>query len=156
MKEKSAFWKNKTLAEMSTEEWEQLCDGCAKCCLHKLEDEDTGEILYTRVACRLLDLKTCRCSQYARRHEQIAECAHLAPESPEYFEWLPETCAYRRIHEGRPLPDWHPLLTGTKTSVLGHRICDLLDLVNESDAEEFLDTFPEMGIEAFVVEGLLE
>jgi len=155
MKEKTEFWKNKTLAEMSTKEWEQLCDGCAKCCLHKLEDEDTGKILYTRVACRLLDLKTCRCSHYARRHQEIQECAHLAPENPAYFAWLPETCAYRRIHEGRPLPDWHPLQTGTTTSVLGHRISDLLDLISESDAEKFLDTFPEMDIEAFVVEGLL-
>lgn len=110
------FWKTKRLEEMTEAEWEALCDGCAKCCAFKLEDEDTGEILFTCIACRLLDLQTCRCLHYARRHELVPECAPLSTDHPERFAWLPETCAYRRIHEGRPLPEWHPLLTGDPES----------------------------------------
>jgi uncharacterized cysteine cluster protein YcgN (CxxCxxCC family) len=152
MKEKSAFWKNKKLAEMSSEEWEQLCDGCAKCCLHKLENEDTGEVHYTRVACRLLNIETCRCSNYPNRHTLIPECAHLSAKHPEYFAWLPETCAYRRIYEGRPLPDWHPLITGTVASAQPQRACEKFDLIPEHLAEEFLNSFPEQGMEIFIIE----
>lgn len=102
---------------MAPAQWESLCDGCAKCCLHKLEDADTGEVSYTAVACRLLDIDACRCLAYEKRHDMGVDCAHLTPESVRAFHWLPETCAYRRVAESRDLPDWHPLMTGDPGSV---------------------------------------
>jgi uncharacterized cysteine cluster protein YcgN (CxxCxxCC family) len=111
------WWACKPLTEMAPDEWEALCDGCARCCLHKLEDEDTGEILYTDIACRLLDINTCRCTRYAQRHREVPDCALMGPKHPEMLHWMPKTCAYRLLHEGRPLPAWHPLLTGDPESV---------------------------------------
>lgn len=111
------FWQRKMLADLTPAEWEALCDGCGRCCLHKLEDEDTGELYFTNVACRLLDLSTCRCRQYSRRVELIPDCLMLSPTNLELFKQLPSTCAYRLLAEGRPLPDWHPLVTGDVDSV---------------------------------------
>ena len=111
------YWKRKSLSEMTAEEWEGLCDGCALCCMHKLEDEETGEVYYTDVACRLLDLETCRCVDYARRAKEVAECFVLSADAPEMFAWLPATCAYRRLANGQDLPAWHPLITGDPESV---------------------------------------
>ena len=111
------FWQRKPLVELTSTEWEALCDGCGRCCLHKLEDEDTGELYFTNVACRLLDLKTCRCREYARRVELIPDCLMLSPSNLELFKQLPSTCAYRLLAEGQPLPDWHPLVTGDVDSV---------------------------------------
>mgnify|MGYP001813297809 FL=1 len=112
-----AYWKRKSLSEMTDEEWEGLCDGCALCCMHKLEDEETGEVYYTDVACRLLDLETCRCVDYAKRAKEVAECFVLSADEPEMFAWLPATCAYRRLENGQDLPEWHPLITGDPDSV---------------------------------------
>lgn len=111
------FWKNKTLAEMSTDEWESLCDGCGKCCLHKLEDEGTGDVYYTRVACRLLDITTSRCKNYAQRHQSVPDCLQMNAEFVVNASWLPSTCAYRLVAEKKDLPSWHPLITGNAQSV---------------------------------------
>ena len=111
------FWKRKSLAEMSKSEWESLCDGCALCCLQKLEDEETGDVYFTDIACRLLDTKTCRCTDYSSRAKKVADCLVLSVDEPEAFHWLPGSCAYRRLAEGKDLPEWHPLLTGDPDSV---------------------------------------
>jgi uncharacterized cysteine cluster protein YcgN (CxxCxxCC family) len=111
------YWKRKSLAEMNKAEWEGLCDGCALCCMHKLEDEDTGELFYTDIACRLLDLNTCRCTDYANRAKRVADCLLLSVDRPEEFNWLPDSCAYRRLANDQDLPAWHPLLTGDPNSV---------------------------------------
>ena len=112
------FWENKSLTAMSQKEWEALCDGCGKCCLNKLEDDETGEVEMTRIACRLLDDQSCLCSQYPIRHQFVPECIVLTPKTlKENMYWLPQTCAYRLLSEGRPLFDWHPLVSGDPTSV---------------------------------------
>jgi uncharacterized cysteine cluster protein YcgN (CxxCxxCC family) len=111
------FWKRKSLAEMTSEEWESLCDGCALCCLQKLEDEDTGDIYFTDIACRLLDTDTCRCKDYADRAKLVEACLVLSADSPDAFRWLPGSCAYRLLAEGADLPAWHPLITGDPDSV---------------------------------------
>ncbi len=132
----SSFWEIKTLRELTETEWESLCDGCAKCCVHKLEDEETGEIHYTCVACRMLDINTCRCTDYPNRHETVPDCAVLSADHPEHFQWMPETCAYRLIHEGKPLPVWHPLITGTPASVHDHGASARKKLIPEFLADE--------------------
>lgn len=111
------FWERKRLDELDTHEWEALCDGCGLCCLHKLEDADTGKVYYTDVACRLLDIDACRCTRYARRHELVPDCVRLSPEHLETLEWMPSTCAYRLRYEGKPLPAWHPLVSGDAGAV---------------------------------------
>jgi uncharacterized cysteine cluster protein YcgN (CxxCxxCC family) len=111
------FWKTKTLEEMSAAEWESLCDGCGKCCLSKLEDEDTGEIYFTSVGCRLFNAKTCRCRDYENRLSVVSDCVRLTPQNVRTIKWLPSTCAYRLVAEGRDLYPWHPLISGNKNSV---------------------------------------
>lgn len=111
------FWKQKTLDEMSLEEWESLCDGCAKCCLHKIEYQDTSEVAYTNVACSLLDLGACRCTDYTHRTFRVPDCVELTPLTLKTIEWLPPTCAYRLISEGKDLYWWHPLISGDPATV---------------------------------------
>jgi len=111
------FWQTKTLAEMTPAQWESLCDGCGKCCMAKLVDEDTEEIHYTTVACRLFDAATCRCKDYDNRQAQVPDCVRLTPDNVGTLAWLPGTCAYRLLAEGRPLYDWHPLISGDPMSV---------------------------------------
>ncbi len=113
----SHFWEVKTLAEMNREEWESLCDGCGRCCLHKLEDEDTGDIYITSVACKLLDLKTCRCTNYTSRINLVPDCLELHAVSFKEYQWLPKTCAYRLLNDGEKLPAWHPLISNRENSV---------------------------------------
>ena len=111
------FWE-RPLASLNPTEWEALCDGCGKCCLNKLEDEDSGQVLFTRVACRLLDGESCRCGQYDIRRQFVPECVVLTPKTlPKIAYWLPQTCAYKLLHEGKPLYDWHPLISGDPESV---------------------------------------
>lgn len=112
------FWRAKTLQQMTPEEWESLCDGCGKCCLHKLQDEDTDTVYYTRVACRYLDHETCRCSAYAERQTLVSGCVVITPETVRDHWWLPDTCAYRLIDAGLPLFDWHPLVSGDPQAVV--------------------------------------
>ena len=111
------FWRTKTLDEMTPDEWESLCDGCGRCCLVKLEDEDTGDLHHTDIACRLFDGETCRCRDYERRSVQVPDCVTLTPHEVRTLRWLPPTCAYRRIAEGRGLAWWHPLVSGDPTTV---------------------------------------
>lgn len=111
------FWETKTLAQMTRSEWESLCDGCGKCCLNKVEFEDTGEIAFTNVACKLLDLHSCRCSNYRERKKFVPDCVQLSAKNVAKIRWLPSTCSYRLILEGKPLFPWHPLISGDPNSV---------------------------------------
>lgn len=111
------FWKTTPLEEMSPAQWESLCDGCGKCCLSKLEDEDTGEIYWTSVGCRLFDGATCRCRDYANRLDKVSDCVGLTPENVRTISWLPSSCAYRLVAEGRDLYWWHHLVSGSRETV---------------------------------------
>lgn len=111
------FWETKPLTKLSQEEWESLCDGCARCCLIKLEDEDSGDIHHTNVVCDLLDLEECRCTKYSERSIHVPECVVVTPQIIDQLHWMPSTCAYRLLWEGNSLPEWHPLITGDAKSV---------------------------------------
>ena len=111
------FWRTKTLDDMSDPEWESLCDGCARCCLVKLEDEDSGKIHFTDIGCQLLDAKSCRCMDYKRRRRRVKDCVKLTPDGVRTLNWLPKTCAYRLVAEGRDLYWWHPLVSGSRETV---------------------------------------
>jgi len=111
------FWRRKSLEEMSSTEWESLCDGCGRCCVLKLEDEDTGALDYTDIACRLLDLGTCRCRDYKNRRVRVPDCVSLTPNDVRTLRWLPSSCAYRLVAEGEDLAWWHPLVSGDPDTV---------------------------------------
>lgn len=131
------FWKRKSLAEMTNSEWESLCDGCALCCLQKLEDEETGDVYFTDVACRLLDTETCRCTDYAARAKKVADCLVLSADEPDTFHWLPGSCAYRRLADGKDLPEWHPLLTGDPDSAHEAGISAMDKVVSETETGQW-------------------
>ena len=111
------FWKNYPLDQLTSPEWEALCDGCGLCCLVKLQDEDNGEVVYTKVACQLLDTQTAQCSDYANRKRQVPDCVRLTPRLAASLTWLPDTCAYRLRARGKPLPAWHHLLSADPEAV---------------------------------------
>jgi uncharacterized cysteine cluster protein YcgN (CxxCxxCC family) len=111
------FWQTKTLPQMSQDEWESLCDGCGRCCLVKLEDEETGDIALTDIACRLLDNQKCKCKKYDTRHEIVPDCVRLTPKNISQLKWMPKSCAYRLLAEGKDLAWWHPLISGNKETV---------------------------------------
>ena len=135
------FWRTKALEEMTDAEWESLCDGCARCCLNKLEDEDTGRVVYTDVGCSLLDGESCRCSEYVHRSDKVPECVRLTPHEVRTLTWLPTTCAYRLVAEGRDLYDWHPLVSGDPDSVHSAGVSVRGKTVREQDwpVEEWQD-----------------
>jgi uncharacterized cysteine cluster protein YcgN (CxxCxxCC family) len=133
------FWEEKSLNEMNNEEWESLCDGCGRCCLHKLENDADNLIYYTEVACRLLDRQACRCMNYAERSREVADCIQLSADTLPELNWLPSTCAYRLLAEGRALPEWHPLITGDPESVHQAGISVRGRCVEESEVEDLED-----------------
>ena len=130
-----AFWDEKSLQEMSAVEWEALCDGCGRCCLIKLEDEDTGQILTSDVHCRLLDPDTCRCTDYENRKSKVPDCIKLTPENVGEIKWMPISCAYRRLAEGRGLAWWHPLISGDPATVVAAGISVKGRTTAEGDVE---------------------
>jgi uncharacterized cysteine cluster protein YcgN (CxxCxxCC family) len=132
----SRFWEHIPLAEMNATQWESLCDGCGKCCLHKIEDEDSGEVFVCNVACRLLNLDSCQCSDYENRKTLVPECTVLTPDRIAEFHWLPETCAYRLLAEGKPLFDWHPLISNDAGSVHAAGVSVCGRVVSEDDADD--------------------
>jgi uncharacterized protein len=134
------YWQDTPLAQLNQAQWESLCDGCGLCCLHKLQDEDTDEVVYTRVVCRYSDLKTGQCGDYANRSTNVPTCVPLTLERVAQFDWLPETCGYRRRYFGKPLPDWHPLNVGDYHQVKYHGL-QSINLVVESpelDEQDYL------------------
>jgi len=140
------FWHTTPLKAMTRPQWESLCDGCGRCCLHKLEDADTGQVHYTEVACWLLDIGTCACKDYPGRQKKVPDCVELSPEKLSMLMWLPSTCAYRLLDQGKPLPWWHPLVSGDPDSVHRAGISVRGRVITESKAD-FLDyhvvTWPE-------------
>lgn len=133
------FWEKKPLAQLSPQEWEALCDGCAKCCLLRLEDEESGEVYVTNIVCRYLNEDDCRCSDYPNRSLNVPDCVSVTPELLQDPYWLPSTCAYRILAEGKALPDWHPLVSGTPDSVIssGNSIQGRVVCETEADDPEF-------------------
>jgi len=132
----SRFWEEKPMSAMTRPEWESLCDGCGKCCLHKLEDEETGDIYPTNVACRLLDRRTAQCKDYKNRKTHVPDCVRLTASNLASIEWLPSTCAYRLVANGQPLPDWHYLISGSRETVHEAGISTRGWTVSEDDANE--------------------
>lgn len=140
------FWEEIPLHEMNDEQWESLCDGCAKCCLLKLEDEETEEIAFTNVACRQLDLRSCRCKNYPRRSVLVPDCVSMTPDVVPTLSWMPKSCAYRRLAEGRPLASWHPLVSGDQESVHKAGVSVRGRSISEriaSDLEDHIVAWPE-------------
>ena len=137
------FWTRKTLEQLDRAEWESLCDGCGRCCVIRFEEEETGEVIPTRVHCKLFDPQACRCADYAARKTHVPDCIKLTPWNIEALQWMPKSCAYRRLHEGRGLADWHPLVSGDPesvhragVSVRGQTISEL-SLAEPEDALDF-------------------
>ena len=138
------FWKTTPLDELSEAQWESLCDGCARCCLVKLEDEESGELCYTSVVCRYLEIGHCRCSAYSDRTRLVPDCLQVTQENISHLYWMPQSCAYRLLAEGKPLPEWHPLVSGNSESihdagisVRGYAISEQ-DLNEDDDLEDFI------------------
>ena len=130
------FWKKYSLTELNSAEWEALCDGCGLCCLIKLEDEELQEIAYTKVACKLLDCQTAQCSNYSQRVQHVPDCIQLTPEKLANIQWLPASCAYRRLEQGKSLPSWHYLNSGTRSSIIQAKISAAGRCISEVEVDE--------------------
>ena len=137
------FWKRKRMEEMTSAEWESLCDGCGRCCLNKLEDIDTGATYFTNVACRLFDTQSCRCKDYAARKRKVPDCVQLSPRNVRRIVWLPPTCAYRLVAEGRDLYWWHHLKSGSRETVHEAGQSTRGWTISEDDAGELEDHLVE-------------
>ena len=137
----SNFWEEKSLDELTKAEWESLCDGCGKCCLHKLEDEDSGDILFTDVACKYLSAMTCQCTSYPDRQDKVPDCISLTPGNIDRFPWLPQSCAYVLVSRGFPLPQWHHLVSGTRETIHSYGMSVREKIISESliDEDDFED-----------------
>lgn len=133
------FWQTKKLTQMTRQEWESLCDGCGKCCLHKLEDEDSGIVYYSEVACRFMDHDTCRCAKYSERRRYVPHCVVISPDNVGMIDWMPSSCAYRRLAEGKGLADWHPLVSGSADSVIKAGMSVSGRVVGEKEAGDLED-----------------
>jgi uncharacterized cysteine cluster protein YcgN (CxxCxxCC family) len=136
---KDGFWRVTPLQEMSVAQWESLCDGCGKCCLIKLQDEDTQDIVFTDVVCNLFDEETCRCTDYARRVERVPDCVKLTPDNLSQIEFMPPTCAYRLLNEGKDLPDWHPLRTGSSAAMHAAQMSVRGKVIHEANLQDDLE-----------------
>ena len=143
------FWRAKKMSEMTPREWESLCDGCGRCCLNKLKDEDTGRTVYTDVACRLFDADSCRCTDYKHRKAKVKDCVQLSPRNVSRLSWLPPTCAYRLVAAGRDLYWWHPLVSGDPETVhqagisVRGRVADTEANVPDEKLEEYIVSWPQ-------------
>jgi len=142
------FWENKSLSEMTNKEWESLCDGCGRCCLYKFQDEDSDEMFFTNIACKMFDAGICRCSSYEKRFESVPECADIRKFTKREYQWLPERCAYRLLFEGKKLKSWHPLISGDPESVHKAGVSMQNNIMNETDAD--MD-----NLEGYIVETLI-
>ncbi len=140
------FWITKKLPDMSPEEWESLCDHCGKCCLHKLEDEESGEIFFTSVACKLLKINTCQCTHYTKRNELVPECLNIRTMDTANYRWLPATCAYRLLNDNQPLPTWHPLIKGNTKAMKKKGVSVSHYAITES---------PKLDLEDYVIDWII-
>lgn len=138
MTREKPFWETKSLAEMTSAEWESLCDGCGRCCIYILHNEETGDVFETDVACKLFDAKRRRCTDYENRSKRVPDCVRLTPQNAKSLSWLPKTCAYRRLARGQDLPNWHPLITGDPKSVERAGVAVSPDLIPESEIDDDL------------------
>lgn len=130
------YWETKTLSQMEEAEWESICDGCGKCCLQKLQDDETNEIYYTDLACQQLNIKSCQCKVYENRFDYVDSCVDLTPKHLDDFVWLPDTCSYKVLHETGKLPDWHPLLIGDHSKMLAQGLTVKDYAINENKVPE--------------------
>lgn len=135
------FWQSKSLSEMTDQEWESICDGCGKCCLQKLQDDETEEVYYTNLSCHQLDINACQCKVYQERFSYVGSCINLTAKDVSTFSWLPDTCSYKVLHETGELPNWHPLVTGSRKEMIKQGLTISHYAVNEKNvAEEDWDT----------------
>ncbi len=137
------FWKTKKLGQMTQAEWESLCDGCGKCCLNKLIDVDTDKLYFTNVVCKLLDTKSCQCTKYPERHKHVKDCVQLTPRNVKKLRWLPETCAYRLVAEGKDLYAWHHLVCGDRKAVHKAGVSVRGRVISETEAGDLEDHLVE-------------
>jgi len=141
------FWETKHLEEMTRQEWESLCDSCGRCCLHKLQNDFTEEIFYTQIVCHLLDQKTCQCTKYLERSVLVPSCVTMKPEDAKKLSWMPNTCAYKLLANDKPLPHWHPLITGNRDAMIEEGIAITGKVISENDV-------PEENWEDYIIEKL--
>ena len=135
MSENNRFWETTPFEQFTEKQWESICDGCAQCCAHKLQDEDTDEIFLTNVVCQYLDTKKCQCSVYGNRHVHVPDCIKITPANAGSLPWIPDTCGYRLLANGKPLPDWHPLMTGDSESTRKANMTVTDKVISDADVD---------------------